>query len=232
MKKTIFLLLALATFTFATHAQTQIQNSGWLAFFNSAKLNDKWGIHFDAQFRSADNWSYLRNVLIRPGITYFINSSSNVTAGYLYVNTHTQLPTGDSNLQEQRIWEQYIYNHKIKSTFIAHRLRLEQRFIETSGDDLFAQRLRYFVRAVQPLQKQPEFSKGLFIALQNELFFNVQNKDDLNGSLFDQNRFLLGLGYRLSRKVDVEAGYLNQYINGATTNTSNRVAQLALYTRF
>jgi hypothetical protein len=72
----------------------------------------------------------------------------------------------------------------------------------------------------------------MFAALQNELFFNVQNKKQLNGSLFDQNRAYLALGYRVSKSFDIEAGYLNQAIKGANANTVNNVAQLALYTRF
>jgi hypothetical protein len=232
MKK-LLLMMAFATLTLNTIAQTQIQNSGWLTLVNNTKFNEKWGVALDVQFRSADNWSYLRNVLVRPGITYYINSASNVTAGFLYATTRTELPTGTTNLVEQRIWEQFIYNHKIKSSFATHRLRLEQRFMETNTGDIFAQRARYFFRMLQPLQRSPSgFDQGIFIALQNELFFNIQNKDALNKSLFDQNRFMIAAGYRFAKKIDLEAGYLNQYIHGATTNTSNRVLQLALYTRF
>ena len=72
----------------------------------------------------------------------------------------------------------------------------------------------------------------MFVALQNELFFNIQNNDDLNGSAFDQNRAYLAAGYRFSKKMDIEAGYLNQAINGRTSNTVNNVVQLAVYTRF
>ncbi|MNR03834.1 hypothetical protein D3C85_1197500 [compost metagenome] len=72
----------------------------------------------------------------------------------------------------------------------------------------------------------------MFAALQNELLFNIQNKEQLNGSLFDQNRAYLAVGYRVSKSFDIEAGYLNQRIKGANNNTVNNVAQLALYTRF
>jgi hypothetical protein len=216
-------------------AQTTIQNSGWLAIINNTKFSQKWGLAFDAQFRSSDNWEYVRNVLIRPGITYYINDRNNVTAGYLYATTDTRL-VGTSNtvLTENRIWEQYIFTHKLKSSFVSHRARLEQRFIEqTNGDEIFAQRFRYFVRLIQPLQGKVEvFSKGPFIALQNEVFLNIQNKELLNNNLFDQNRLYIAGGYRFSKHIDLEAGYLNQYTNGIARNTSNRVAQLALYTRF
>jgi len=216
-------------------AQTNIQNSGWLFILNSTKLSEKWGLHLDVQARSADNWGYVRNILVRPGLTYFINNKNNVTVGYLLATTKTELiGAPDINTNEHRIWEQYIFTHKLKSSFIAHRARLEQRFIEqTNGDEIFAQRFRYFVRLLQPLQGKVEvFSKGPFVALQNEVFLNIQNKELLNNSLFDQNRLYIAGGYRFSKKVDLEAGYLNQYTNGVARNTSNRVVQLALYTRF
>jgi hypothetical protein len=243
MKK-ILLAAVLSIFTTLLHAQTINQNTGWFMFLNSTKFNDKWGMHFDLQVRSEDNWNRVRNILVRPGLTYYINKNSNATLGYLY--TPTLLATkinyidaaGNSfakgSLTEHRIWQQYIYNHQPwKGATLSHRLRLEQRFIERQTDDLFSQRFRYFFRLIQPLQKQEgAFTKGVFAALQNELFFNIQNKDQLNGSLFDQNRAYLAVGYRVSKAFDVEAGYLNQTIKGASRNTMNNVAQLALYTRF
>ncbi len=232
--KNIKLIAVLLLLSQAVSAQTIIQNSGWLALINNTKIKDKWGFSLDAQVRSSDNWEYVRNVLVRPGISYAINSRNVVSAGYLWASTETKSGTANSMLVEQRIWEQYVLSHRLKATFVSHRFRLEQRFIEqANGDEVFAQRLRYFIRLVQPLQGKTEvFDKGLFFALQNELFFNIQNKELLNNSLFDQNRFMIALGYRASKKLDIEAGYLNQYINGIGRNTSNRVVQLAVYTRF
>lgn len=235
------LLLAIFSFTaLLLQAQTVTQNTGWLLFLNSTKFNEKWGLHFDFQLRSQNNWDGVRNVLVRPGITYYINKSSNATLGYLYTPTFLQNNSvvggvsPKSTLTEHRIWQQYIYSHQPwKGAALSHRFRLEQRFIERQTDDLFAQRFRYFFRLVQPLQKQEgAFTKGVFAALQNELFFNIQNKDQLNGSLFDQNRAYLAIGYRVSKSFDIEAGYLNQAVKGASANTVNNVVQLALYTRF
>jgi hypothetical protein len=232
MRKVILISLLLLS-TFNGFSQTIIQNSGWFALFNSTKLSNRWGLALDVQVRSADNWGYVRNILIRPGVTYYLNDRSNVTAGYLFTNTHTEQAMGDTDFQEHRVWQQYVFNHKIKSSFLTHRARLEQRFIETAADDIFSQRARYFIRYLKPLADYGDsFNKGLFIALQNEVFLNIQNKDKLNKSIFDQNRFYIAAGYRISKKMDVEAGYLNQYVNSVGSNTSNRVAQLAIYTRF
>lgn len=235
MKKLFLITLFSFLSLYQLSAQTVQQNSGWFAFFNSTKFNSKWGLALDIQVRSADNWDYVRNTLFRPGITYYINNKSNATVGYLLATTYNRIDGAPkSTLNEHRIWEQYILTHKISSVFATHRFRLEQRFIETNGpDDTFAQRFRYFFRFIQPLEKQTEgFSKGAFVALQNELFLNIQNKDKINGSFFDQNRAYLAVGYRFSKKFDAEVGYLNQAQKGAKNNVMNNVVQLALYTRF
>ena len=209
-------------------AQTKQENSGWLFLLNSTKFSEKWGMHLDVQVRSTDNWGAVKNVLFRPGITYFIDKQQNVTAGYLLASTDL----GATTLIEQRIWEQYILTHKINSVFTTHRFRLEQRFLDQPNDN-FAQRLRYFIRLIKPLQKTEQaFTKGAFLALQNEVFLNIQNKERINNNLFDQNRLYLAGGYRFSKKMDLEAGYLNQAIKGKTRNTVNNIVQLALYTRF
>lgn len=237
MRKQKFLLFIIIAFCFcktSAVAQTVTENTGWLGWFNTYKFSKSFGLTSDVQFRSADNWNYVRNILIRPGLTYYINSKSNVTAGYAYIGSFNKLPEPAKNaLTENRIFEQYIYAVKLGQTSLQNRLRLEQRFIERQADHIFSQRLRYFARLTVPLVKQEAaFSKGLFAAVQNEIFFNIQNKDALNNSVFDQNRAYGAVGYRFNHKFDMEAGYLNQYVNGAANDVSNNIIQLALYTRF
>jgi len=215
-------------------AQTQYQNTGWFMFLNNTKFNKHWGLQFDVQVRSADDWKYVRNTLVRPAIQYFINDKNNVALGYLWQTTDMHLTGTTKNLfNEHRIFEQYIYTHKLSSTFASHRFRVEQRFIERANEDVFSQRFRYFFRLLQPLVKvESGFTSGPFVALQNEVFLNIQNKDKINNSIFDQNRLYLAAGYRFSKKFDVEAGYMNQAVKNTTNHTNNSIIQLAVYTRF
>ena len=176
-----FLLAAIFCFiSTSLLAQTVNQNTGWFLFLNSTKFNDKWGMHFDLQVRSEDSWERVKNVLIRPGVTYYINKNANATLGYLYTTNKTLVWPYPPNsimpaiagpvlgtLTEHRIWQQYIYNHQPwKGTVLSHRFRLEQRFIERpikGDDDVFSQRFRYFFRLVQPLQKQEDGFVGFTI---------------------------------------------------------------------
>jgi len=213
-------------------AQTLNQNSGWLFLMNTTKINEKWGAHLDVQFRSADDWDFLRSFLFRPGVTYYINSKNEVTLGYLLNETFNQDDgAADNKVTEHRIWQQYIYKHKIGKASVSHRVRNEQRFIERHQDNLFAQRFRYFIRAIVPVKKgQEQFDQGAFLALQNEAFIHLQNEDA--PKVFDQNRAYIAAGYRFSKQLDIEAGYLNQTSAGANRYTINHAVQLALYTRF
>ncbi|MFW0716459.1 DUF2490 domain-containing protein [Pedobacter sp. N23S346] len=234
MRKIFLTFLLFSIFLGKLSAQTQRQNSGWFMFLNNTKFNEKWGLQFDLQVRSADDWGHVRNTLVRPALQYFINGKSNVALGYLWQATQNQ-PIDAPNffLHEHRIFEQYIYNHKLKSIFASHRFRVEQRFIGRANEDVFTQRFRYFFRLIQPLKKtEAAFTNGAFVALQNEVFLNLQNKDKLNNSVFDQNRIYLAAGYRFSRKIDIEVGYMNQAIKNVSNHTNNNIVQLALYTRF
>lgn len=211
------------------------ENSGWAAWFNSYRVSDKLGIHFDGQLRSSDDLESVKNILIRPGITWFFDESKNVTAGYALIRTHQKLEgVADPNLTEHRIWQQFIYNQKVSRASLTHRFRLEQRFIGQLSDDVFSQRLRYFLRAQLPLKNTEgaAFSSGAFLALQNEVFLHLQNKDKLNGHAFDQNRAYLAVGYRFNPAIDLEVGYLNQASKGRDRSVINNFVQLAIYTRF
>lgn len=232
MRLSIFLVTALCFFCTTGFAQT---NSGWLFLMNTTKINDKWGAHLDVQVRSTNYLDKLRNLMFRPGVTYYINSKNEVTLGYLLNETFIgQTETGDNTLTEHRIWQQYIYKHKISTILTTHRFRTEQRFIGRYGtDDLFSQRFRYFLRFIVPLKKgQQDFQKGPFVALQNEVFLNLQNKEELNGHVFDQNRAYAAAGYRFSKKIDLEAGYLKQTSKTPNQSITNNAIQLAVYTRF
>jgi hypothetical protein len=139
-------------------------------------------------------------------------------------------------MTEHRIWQQFIETHKVHNISSMHRFRLEQRFLPnqmiiSSEDRNTSHRFRYFIRNIVPLQNKNAFSNGLFFALQDEVFLNIANKEVVNNKTFDQNRLYLAFGYRLPGKMDLEAGYMNQYTSTRTSFINNHIAQLALYKR-
>jgi hypothetical protein len=217
-----------------------MQVSGWLASFNAFKLNDRFSVHFDAQLRSTDQLEHVQTLLLRPGVNYHFKKNWIATAGYAHVHNKRNIGAISNYLAEQRAWQQLVYNHKWRKISIAHRLRFEQRFIpkaKIDGAHLIkngtdkAYRLRYFIRNIIPLTDEQSFSKGLFFALQNEVFINTGDKSAVNGHSFDQNRFYPAIGYRLPQKLDIEIGYMNQYSKTVSSSTVNHIGQIAVYKR-
>jgi hypothetical protein len=238
MKKVILVTFVISQLLVSkiASAQNRQEHTLWGAWFHTQRFSKHWGALFDVQMRSSDDVKYLRNPLIRPALTYYFNNQQFASAGYLFTGTYNETAAGKTFRREHRSWQQFIQTHKLhKNVAVQHRFRLEQRYVGqlNTQDAYFAQRFRYFVRGIVPFKKDSTFNKGAFLALQNELFANVQNKENVNGSLFDQNRAYAALGYRFSKRIDLEAGYLNHYVNAAgPINTNNNVIQVALYTRF
>ncbi|MDN3584137.1 DUF2490 domain-containing protein [Mucilaginibacter flavus] len=239
LKKQLALAAILLFVVPATLRAQDNQFSAWGALFHTQKLSTHWGYSFDGQLRSHDEISYLKHILLRPSVNYYFAKNKVGALGYAYIATYGRTPAGDQTFRpEHRTWEQFIYSHKIgKDVAMQHRFRLEQRYLgntaATKNDHYFAQRMRYFARAVVPIGNDSVvFNKGPFVALQNEVFVNVHNKQKVNKHFFDQNRAYVAIGYRINKMIDVETGYLNQYIKQAETYTLNHVAQLAFYTRF
>lgn len=232
MLRIFYILLFFIISPVLLFAQTKEQ-AVWFSILNTTKINDHWGLQFDIQFRSADDVKYMRNFLFRSAIAYAFNKKNNVSIGHSESDTNSG-PAPYTSLTEHRINEQYIHNESIKSIAITNRFRLEQRFIEkTPTTSVFSQRFRYSLRVLIPLAKQgSSFKKGLFATVQDEVFINVQNKDKINGSLFDQNRAYAGIGQRFSPKIDMELGYMKLFQKRSSTDLSSSIVQLAFFTRF
>ena len=207
------------------------EHTFWTSVFNNTKFTDHWSLQLDAQFRSADDVKYLRNFLFRPAVVYTIDKKNNVALGYAMFDSNGPAPT--ISLTENRVYQQYTHTEAIKAVAITNRFRLEQRFVEKiPTNTAFSQRFRYFLRVLIPLAKQEStFKNGIYAAIQDEIFINVQNKDLVNGSMFDQNRAYGAIGHRFNTKVDAEIGYMNLFQKRSSTDLRNNVVQLAFYLR-
>lgn len=233
LKATLLIILFIWSFQ-PTHAQEHVFG-GWAGWFNNIRLNESWGINNDVQFRTGKDWSTNSLLLIRPGVNYFVNPQHTASLGYAAVLLTSRVPDGTSSWSENRIWQQYIITSNILKIPVQNRFRLEQRFLNQSTNLTFAQRARYFIRGIIPLRRPVNgpLDRGMFASLQNELFFNIQNKAALNGNLFDQNRFYTSLGYRFSNQYDIELGYMNQFLIRKTLpNSFTHITQIAVYTRW
>lgn len=229
----------------------QNRNSGWAMSMNTFKLNEKFTFFFDAQIRSNDNWIHPETFIFRPAIGYALNKETTISLGYALVTNWREItyvnPAANEvnivrdNVADNRIWQQLVVNKTYGNSSLQHRFRLEERLLgtlSTDGQQIFKNdsklnaRFRYFTRWIKPITKTAKFQKGVYGALQNEIFLNSLGAQYANNKIFDQSRTYAGFGYRLAKEIDVELGYMLQLVvpkNGA--HTQNHIAQVTTFLR-
>ncbi|NTE02045.1 DUF2490 domain-containing protein [Agrobacterium tumefaciens] len=226
-----WIMAVLCLIIFDTAAQTE--NAGWLFISHNQKINQKFNILADVQFRSSDQVRDFSTLLLRTALNYNFNKHHAVAAGYAFLGKWEKDDSGLKVLNpENRIYQQYLFNTDISRTEWSLRFRLEERFITQESQTNFSQRARFFAAAQIPILANEEFSRGLYTGVQNELFLNVINKNNVNGSIFDQNRSSVSLGYRWSKKIDTEFGYIFWTQKEEEDYAKTNVWQLMITTSF
>lgn len=230
MKVAILTLLFCTTTFFAAYSQTE--NAGWFFLSHTQKLSSKFDLLADVQLRSADQFDYLNTLLLRGALSYNFNKKHSVALGYAYKGDWMHEDGERTYSPENRVYQQYLHNFKAGRVEMNFRARLEQRFVKEDGVVDFSQRTRAFLSAQIPLVADTGFTKGLYTGIQNEIFLNVQHKDRVNNSLFDQNRSFVSFGYRWSKAIDTEFGYMYWYQKKMEGSTKTNVWQVMVTTSF
>ena len=134
MKKyiTIGFILMLTT-VMDIHAQSEKHierlEQAWSGYFNQTKFSKRWGAWFDVQLRTKDNFfTDLSSMIIRPGITYYINDATKLTAGYAYINHFPADNHKKISQPEHRPWQQLQWHTKYSKLRTMQYLRLEERY--------------------------------------------------------------------------------------------------------
>ncbi len=219
-------LLCLLGFTSRLDAQnTRLNdenNVGWYAFFGTWKLNSKFDLHTEYQWRRDQTISTWQQSLLRLGVNY--NHSPTVTfhLGYGWIETfrYGDYPTVPSGgiVPEHRLYQMVLLRNPAKPFGIVHRFMLEQRFVgrlapenvEEVEEWVYTHRFRYRIRLDLPLKGATLEDKELYAAAFNEILIGFGK--NVNENVFDQNRLAFLLGYRFSPAVRLEAGYMNQIL--------------------
>lgn len=188
----------------------------WLIYIGNKQLNDKWNIHNEVQYRNYNAAGDLEQLLLRTGLGYNITANSNILLGYGYILSENYIGDSDDkvSVNEHRIFQQFITKQKIGKVGLSHRYRFEQRFVE----DDFRMRLRYFLGLNIPLQYKEDAKNPLYLSVYNEIFLNTES------SVFDRNRVYGGLGYKFSKNLRLELGYMNQFFETSGRDQINLIA--------
>ena len=180
----------------------------------------RWRWWMEVQPRTRESGSEMDQLLIRPGIGYALSDRSTVWIGYAHV---TNYPVVGETIQENRIWQQYMWAGPTPLGAFTSRTRFEQRW-QDNGDDTGG-RFRQFFKFNWPFSFHPAAS----FVMWDEVFVHLNTTDWGAKQGFDQNRGFAGLGYRWHPSVLVEIGYINQYINTSNTDRMNHILSLNLF---
>ena len=195
------------------------QNSdfgNWLIYIGNKKVDSKWNIHNEVQYRNYDAIGDLEQLLLRTGVGYNLSENNhNLLLGYGYIlSQNYSADTEDKfDVNEHRIFQQFTSKQKIGNVSLSHRYRFEQRFVESD----FKMRLRYFLAFKVPILKTETLPTKLYLSAYNEVFLNTESE------VFDRNRVYGGLGYQLNNNVRIEAGYMNQLFEHSSRDQFNLI---------
>ncbi|MFB1013096.1 MAG: DUF2490 domain-containing protein [Bacteroidia bacterium] len=201
MRRLIYTVLL--SFLFIPWTFSQGSDFGnWMIYFGNNKLNEKFNIHNEVQYRNYNAVGDLEQLLLRTGLGYNLTpNNNNLLLGYGFIrsenyqNLDTKLV-----LNEHRIYQQFITKQSFGRVSLSHRYRLEERFV---ADD-FKMRFRYFLATNIALNHKLLVPNTIYLSAYNEIFINAKNQ------LFDRNRIYGGLGYKVSNNLKLEIGYMNQ----------------------
>jgi hypothetical protein len=209
IKKTVLVAILLLPYI----ALSQNSDFGnWLIYIGNNKLNSKWNIHNEVQYRNYNTIGDLEQLLIRTGLGYTFNDKkNNVLLGYGYILSENYISNSDNKatINEHRIFQQFTATQTFGKVKLSHRYRFEQRFVESD----FKMRFRYFLSLNIPINIMQ--NNKYYLSAYNEIFLNTKT------SVFDRNRLYGGIGYNINTAIRIEVGYMNQFFERSSKDQLN-----------
>jgi hypothetical protein len=188
----------------------------WLIYIGNKKVNSKWNIHNEVQYRNYDAIGDLEQLLLRTGLGYNLSENNhNLLLGYGYILSQNYIADTQNKMDvnEHRIFQQFTSKQNVGIVSLSHRYRFEQRFVESD----FKMRFRYFLAFKVPIIKTETSPSKLYLSAYNEVFLNTES------DVFDRNRVYGGLGFQLNNNVRIEAGYMSQLFENSSRDQFNLI---------
>ena len=192
--------------------------NAWFTITGDVRLARRWYADYDVSLRRSGPVEEMQQVLPRVGVRYQPNSTIRFNWGYAFAETWPfgKLPAA-FRFPEHRMWEQIQLSQAVGRVAVTHRYRMEQRWLgrvamedgeEQVQNWVRTNRFRYRVQGTLPLQGKTLDDREFYLTGNAEVFLNWGANVQYN--VFDQNRLVLGIGRRVSEKLRLEVGYLEQ----------------------
>ncbi|MDB5239806.1 MAG: hypothetical protein JWP57_431 [Spirosoma sp.] len=195
---------------------------GWFTYNGDHKLTDRWALHTEYQWRRIDFIQTWQQSLARLGLIYKLTDRVKVSGGYTLFTTYPygKYPSADAGVPvpEHRIYEDIQLGDKLGRLELAHRFRLEQRWLGQLSDEnprqvanwKYQHRIRYQLSATYPLSGPTVDNGEFYLNAFDELFISFGRNVGLN--VFNQNRLSGGLGYQVRDNIRLELNYFNRVL--------------------
>jgi Protein of unknown function (DUF2490) len=245
------LVVSLKTYSQSPRVFHNISN-GWTDLNVSGKLGGKFTWQIENQHRREDEqgdyndgtttgnpYHNLNQHVFRPYIHYTLNPNVRFSIMPMGWIGSQRFANGQPSafFSELRVAPQMILTQNLGRLRIDNRFRYEFRKIGKNqpvndhsglyGGDFSTvtkrQRFRYQFKGTLPLNHKKMDDKTLYMQAYDELFINIGEKV-ANTNLFDQNRVLIGLGYKFNKFFAFEAGFMRQTIYRFNNKDANGVA--------
>jgi hypothetical protein len=189
-----------------------------------ADSDSRWIYAAEAQGRYFDFGTGVNQYLVRGGLGYQLAGSLQAWIGYGRFRFRT---ADGSPVDENRFFQQLNWSAgPALGGKVDVRARLIQRQVTNGNDTALA--LRLLLAYSRPLAT----AHPATLLLRLEPFYDFRDTDWNGKAGLTQNRIYAGLGWQLSDSIELETGYMNQFLwRDAAANLSNHLAILQLRVR-
>ncbi|MDF1504370.1 DUF2490 domain-containing protein [Roseisolibacter sp. H3M3-2] len=237
------LLLAAPLGAQTAPARRSVSNEvAWLQYFGEHRLDAKWSLNLEAQFRrSGLDLRAPQQLLLRPGVLYQLGGGALLGAGYAYAGTSVY---GDAPsavpFPEHRAWQMLQFPGRTGAVAWSHRLRTEQRWVgrirtvdgaPAHDGYVFRSRGRAMTRATVDAPALGVALPKAYLTSWGELLINAGGFEGSQGQIFDQSRLAAQVGWRFTPRLRAEAGYMQQFVQrgGSRVNENNHALIVSLF---
>jgi hypothetical protein len=215
---------ALVLFAAPAHAQISADAQIWTGANANMKLNDNTELGVESILRFSDTKTGLYEAELGVSMTWKVSKAVKLQLAYVQVPSYSE--SGVITRREYRPRQQIAFGNiaSFGGGTLSGRMRIEERFVSTSGE--VGIRLRPQIKYSLPLAR----GRRTAFVLWDESFILCNTTDWGQNAGFDRMRNFAGISTPLAKKIDLEAGYLNQYIfnKGGKSDEVDHVASLTL----
>lgn len=203
-KVLILLFIINSGLSYSQHGQEDLLGS-WLVVAVTNKISNRLRIPTLGILRHYKSFSNYEFVFFRTGLTYYVHKNFLITGGLAYLDSKAYINDEFIGTTQQFwVYEELSLLSKLGKMSVSNRIRLETRWIDKVEATIVNNRIRYRIQDKFPL------NDTYYLKAFNEYFFNIKAPH------FNQNRFFYGLGYRFSKNIEGEMGYLKNHFKAAS----------------